>query len=442
MSVALLETGVVYGIPIAALVGWYVRALKKREKESQAVKEEAEASGLTEPASLHPVIDESQCIGCGACVLACPENDVLGILNGKAELVGPSHCIGHGACAGACPVSAISLVFGTEKRGVDIPFVAPDFETNVPGVFVAGELGGMGLIRNAITQGRQAMESIAERLKSMASAPTPTGTLDAIIIGAGPAGFAAALAAMERDLKAVTLEQETFGGTVAHYPRGKVVMTAPVDLPIVGKTRFGETTKEHLLEFWESVRAETNPDIRYSERVSRIEALDGGLFRVRTESAEYFGRAVLLAIGRRGTPRKLEVPGEEQNKVVYRLTDPEQYRGKAVLVVGGGDSALEATLALAGESGTRVSLSYRGDAFGRAKPKNRERIASASADGTVDVFLESSVSRIEDGSVILDCGGSTKEFSNDAIIVCAGGILPTAFLKDIGVDVQTKHGTK
>ena len=441
LSAALTSTWLIYGAPAAAFVGFYLTRRRRDERQARAIRDESIEAGLTEPASLHPVIDPAKCIGCATCVKACPEQSVLGIINGKADLVGPTHCIGHGACAAACPVGAIDLVFGSERRGVDIPQVSPNFETNVPGIFIAGELGGMGLIRNAITQGRQAMEAIATRLNSMKASPVPAGVLDVVVIGAGPAGFAASLAAKEKGLSFVTLEQETFGGTVAHYPRGKIVMTAPVVLPIVGKMQFGETTKEELLEFWQGIRRRTSLEVRYSEQVTAI-GQRRGYFEIVTEKNSYKARSVLLAIGRRGTPRKLEVAGETLPKVVYRLIDPEQYKGQDVLVVGGGDSALEAAAALAEAPGTLVSLSYRGDAFGRAKQKNRERVRAAQASGRLRLYLKSSVVAIDENEVTLDQDGVRKVLRNDAIVVCAGGILPTGFLKEIGVTVDTKYGTR
>lgn len=417
------------------VVAWHLRRQGRLEREALELREANARAGLKEPPSLHPVVDLNQCIGCASCVEACPEKTVLGIIGGKAELVEPTRCIGHGACKTACPTQAIRLVFGTETRGIDIPNVAPDFQTNVPGLFIAGELGGMGLIGNAIEQGRQAMESIAEL-----SGIGGKDRLDVVVVGAGPAGFSASLAAMERRLRAVTVEQDSLGGTVAHFPRGKIVMTRPVSLPLVGRVRFSETSKEKLLEFWQGVRRKTGVAIRFGERVDAIER-DGDGFRVRTTKGVYRSRAVLLAIGRRGTPRTLGVPGEEKPKVAYRLIDPEQYAGRAVLVVGGGDSALEAAASIAEVAGTRVTLSYRDAAFARAKPKNRARIEEAAARGRVSVLYQSNVKAIRESSVEIDRHGQAVHVPNDAVIICAGGILPTAFLQKIGVEVETKYGT-
>jgi ferredoxin len=312
-------TWLVYVAPMLLVWAWYARKRRRAEAASRSVRDAAVESGLAEPVTLHPAIDLTRCVGCGACVKACPEqpeHHVLGLIEGKAHLVSPSDCIGHGACRTACPVGAITLVFGSEKRGVDIPVLTPEFETNVPGIFIAGELGGMGLIRNALSQGRQAVEAIAKRRRSRSA-----GELDLVIVGAGPAGFSASLTAMSLGLKYATLEQESLGGCVFQYPRGKLVMTEPAMLPIVGKVRFTQTSKEALLGFWQEIERKTGVVISYRERVEAIASQAGG-FLVRTSRAEYRATSVLLAIGRRGTPRKLGVPGEELPKVVYRLIDP------------------------------------------------------------------------------------------------------------------------
>lgn len=431
-------TLLVYFSPMALILVAYVRRQRAHHRIAAETRLEAEAAGLTEPASLHPVIDPLKCVGCAACINACPEmpgHRVLGLFHGKAELVGPTDCIGHGACLAACPVGAISLVFGTERRGVDIPHVRPDFQTNVQGIYIAGELGGMGLIRNAVEQGRQAMDSIARHGRSR-----ERGVLDVLIVGAGPAGFSASLAAMAHGLSYVTVEQDTLGGTVAHFPRGKLVMTAPAELPLVGQFRFRETTKEKILAFWEDVERKTGVQVSYRERVETVRR-EAGHFVVATTAGEYRTRHVLLAIGRRGTPRKLGVPGEELEKVTYRLVDPEQYRGRRVLVVGGGDSALEAATSIAAEPDTSVTLSYRSEAFTRAKAKNREKVLAAERDGRLQVLMQSQVSRIRPERVIIEHPGGKLELDNDAVIINAGGILPTGFLQSIGVQVETKFGT-
>lgn len=365
---------------------------------------------------------------------ACPEHS-LGIVNGKAVLVAPEHCIGHGACEAACPFGAISLVFGTEKRGIDIPYVKPTFETNVPGIFIAGELGGMGLIRKGVEQGVRAMETIR---KNRASG----GELDVVIVGAGPAGLAGSLAAKEAGLRFVTVEQEVgLGGCIFHYPRRKLTMTSPMKWPIVGLFDKREISKEELLEFLNGAVKKTGLEIRFSERMEAITKEDG-VFIVRTSKASYRTANVLLAIGRRGTPRKLGVPGEEQAKVVYSLIDPEQYRGQHVLVVGGGDSAAEAALAIANEPGTVVSVASRGEEiFTRPKEKNRRLLKELVDRGAATVYLNANVQRIGQDSVTIEENGSAVTIKNDAVIVCIGGTLPTPMLKEIGIMVDTYYGT-
>jgi len=431
-------TLLIYFTPMLLILFAYIRRQNRHHAMSLNVRKEAIEAGLTEPASLHPVIDPTKCIGCSSCIAACPEmpeHKVIGIIHRKAELINPTECIGHGACLTACPHGAITLVFGTERRGVDIPQVKPNFETNVPGIYIAGELGGMGLIRNAIEQGRQAMQSVIKD-----NAGRRDSDLDVVIIGAGPAGFSASLAALEHKLRFVTLEQEALGGAVAHYPRGKIVMTAPAVLPKIGKMKFRETTKEKLMEFWHQAEKQSGIEITYGEHVEAIVRHKQDL-EVKTGTRSYRTKAVILAIGRRGTPRKLGVPGEDLPKVTYRLVDPDQYINQHVLVVGGGDSALEAAIVISAAEGTDVTLSYRSDAFSRAKKKNREKIEAVQNAGKVRILFRSNVIRINPDTVEIDHDGKTIELPNDAVIVNAGGILPTAFLKSIGIEVETKFGT-
>jgi thioredoxin reductase len=426
-----------YLIPLTFVMYFYLSG--KRKKETNAVEQwnEAKEAGLTEPSSLHPLIDPVRCLGAGACITACPE-EAIGLIKGKAVLINPTLCIGHGACATACPHDAITLVFGTEKRGMDIPQVDPTFETNVKGIFIAGELGGMGLIRKSATQGAQAAQHIA-KLKGSANA------YDVVIVGTGPAGLGATLGAMENQLRYVTLEQESsLGGAIFQYPRNKVAMTAPVKLPIIGEMHFKEVSKERLLDFWAGIIKKTGMKLNFNERMETITKTETG-FIVKTAKTTYETRAVLLAIGRRGTPRKLGVSGEELPKVVYRLMDPEQYRNMHVVVVGGGDSAVEAAMAIADEAGTTVTLCARGDSFGTAfsgaKPKNRDRLKAMEDANKLTILLKSAVKSITADKIVVKHGDQESEILNDGVIVCAGGTLPTPFLKEIGVMVNTKFGS-
>jgi thioredoxin reductase (NADPH) len=423
----------VYGIPFGLMLLWYFRWRRTRTKSAAVQLNEAKASGLNEPPSLHPVFDFPKCIGCGACAKVCPEH-AIGLVEAKPYLVNAAHCIGHGACKPACPVDAVKLVFGTARRGQDIPQVGPNFETNIPGLFIAGELGGMGLVHKSVEQGRQAIKNI------MARGPASGGMLDLVIIGAGPAGFSATINAKQEKLNFVTLEQEdSLGGAVYHYPRNKITMTSPMELPIVGKVKLGEVQKEKLLEFWMDIAKRADLKFNFNERMEAIDQVEGG-FKVRSTKHEYLAKSVLLSIGRRGTPRTLGVKDELQPKVVYRLIDPAQYKGMHVMVVGGGDSAIEAAMACASEEGTTVTLSYRGATFSRIKPGNRDRLAASEKSGRVKTILDSEVMEIKPDVVMLKHKAKLLTIPNEALIVCAGGILPTGLLKKLGVAIETHYG--
>lgn len=425
----------IYLTPLLLILMVYIVRQKQRDRRGRDRLNEAKEAGLSEPASIHPVIDPGRCIGSGACVKACPEK-ALSLIKGKAVLTDPAHCIGHGACLTACPVDAIELVFGTEKRGMDIPLVKASFETNIENIFIAGELGGMGLIRKAAEQGKQAIDSILKKKND-------GNEYDVVIIGAGPAGLSASLAAKEHHLKCITIEQEeSLGGAIFKYPRNKVAMTQPVVLPIIGKVEMYDISKEELLGFWLRVLRDHDLKVNFNERMETVTKTAKG-YEIKTSKAIYQAANILLAIGRMGTPRKLEVDGEEQAKVVYRLTDPEQYLGQHVLVVGGGDSALEAAITISEQPGTTVTLSYRSEAFGRVKPKNREKLKQAESSKRLTVLLQSNVDEIRSKTVKLELADKNLvEIPNDAVIICAGGVLPTPFLKEIGVMVETHYGKK
>lgn len=438
MDIILIEKIAIYFIVSVFILSVLVIYIRKQLRESKVVGEkiiQAKEDGSHEPVSLYPVVDPRRCIKSGACITSCHEEDILGIRNGRATLINASRCIGHGACFLACPVEAISLFIGTEKRGVDLPHINPNFETNVPGIFIAGELGGMGLIRNAVIQGYEAVDNIVKTIKKDTQA-----TYDLIVVGSGPAGISASLAAKKLNLKVLTLEQGTIGGTVFTFPRAKIVMTAPMNLPLYGKVKFLETSKSELLDLWNTVLTDNNIDILENTKVEAI-VPEGDMFRVETLNGEnYTTKTVLLAIGRAGSPRKLNVPGEFSAKVAYRLLEPEEITNKNIVVVGGGDSAIESALLLADQN--NVTLSYRSEAFNRIKPKNAEKINSAIKNGLIDVKLSSNIVSIHQDSIKYTENKSNDilKIANDLVYIFAGGELPTQFLKNIGIEINTKYG--
>ena len=428
----------IYGFVILLILTILLIYIRKQKRESNEVDVKiklAKEEGIHEPVSLYPVVDPNRCIKSGACIDACPEHDILGIRNGKATIINASRCIGHGACFRACPVEAISLWIGTEKRGVDLPDVSPSFETNVPGIYIAGELGGMGLIKNAVSQGKEAVENIVKTINKEVMAD-----YDLVVVGAGPAGISATLAAKKYNLKTLTLEQGTLGGTVFSFPRSKIVMTSHMDLPLHGKVKLRETSKSELLNLWHSVLSENNISIRENSKVDAI-VPEGNIFNVETSGGEVFTtKTVLIAIGRRGTPRKLNVKGEELEKVAYRLLEPEEISNKHILIVGGGDSAIESALLLANQN--HVTLSYRNDSFNRLKVKNAEKIKEAINNRLIDVKFNSKIVSIDNDfvSYIMNDSSEILKLKNDLVYIFAGGELPIQFLKKVGIDVTTKYG--
>jgi thioredoxin reductase (NADPH) len=435
----LLEQIIVYGIVFlfcAIIVVFYLRKKKTTSQTTLKKVAIAKEEGLYEPVSLHPYIDLNTCIGSAACISECPEKDILGIVDGKATVVNTSNCVGHGACFHACPVEAISLRIGTETRGVELPHVNTNFETNIKGIYIAGELGGMGLIKNSVEQGQQAIECIVASKK-----PAHENAIDVIIIGAGPAGISATLACKKLGLSSLTLEQDSLGGTVYTFPRAKIVMTSPMNLPLHGKVKLYDTSKDELLQLWHSVIAEHDIKINENTKVEDIIPQEDETFKVITSNGdEFIGTNVLIAIGRRGSPRKLNIPGEDSTKVAYRLLEPENISDKNIVVVGGGDSAMEAAMLL--KDTNRVKLLCRSDNFTRSKPKNREKINEIIENKTMEVIFNSSLISISDDSVQIKIKDQEAiiEADNDLVFIFAGGELPTKFLEKPGVKITKRFG--
>jgi thioredoxin reductase/ferredoxin len=423
-------TYVFVGLFLVLPVMAHLRRTRRKEAEARAAAERGKlhSSG---PRAQHPHIDVSHCIGCGACVTACPEGDVLAVLAGKAAIVNGHKCIGHGLCAEACPVGAIEIVMADPSMSADMPRLSREYETNIPNLFIVGELGGLALIKNAVNQGRDCVDTITRRLAGRRA--QSSGVVDVCIVGAGPGGISASLRAIQNKLSYLTLEQDELGGTVAKYPRQKLVMTSPVEFPLLGKFKKLQISKEELVQLWRKTVAKANLVVQTGEKVEGLVRGQDGVFTIRTAKGEYRSRSVILALGRRGTPRKLDVPGEQLPKVMYSLIEADAYTNARILVVGGGDSAVEAAMGLAYQRGNKVTLSYRGAEFSRIKDRNAKRIKDCIGSRTVEVLFSSQPVEIKEKSVLLQVGGNLREIANDYMWVFAGGEPPNEFLRKAGI---------
>jgi thioredoxin reductase (NADPH) len=415
----------------ALIVLPYLWRFRRRARRDRERKEEAVALGIDRPSAQYPYINPLHCIGCGACVRACPEGDVLGLVGGTAVVVNGLRCVGHARCEEACPVGAITVGLGDLKSREDVPLLDETRQTTVPGLYVVGELGGLSLVRNAVFQGRTTMEHIAKTLRDE---PPTNEVLDVVIVGAGPAGLSAGLTAEAASLHYAILErEETLGGSLLHYPRRKMVLTQPVELPPWGALTREEYAKETLLELFEGMVRDHVLNVCFGEAVEDVQKQDG-IFLVRSTSGTTLrARTVVLALGRRGTPRKLGIPGEELPKVMYRLIDAESYQGQKILVVGGGDSAAEAAIGLSRQPGNEVTLSYRREKLVRLKKKNQDALDCLLAEGKVRPLFSSQPTEIEPNRVRLKVGAETVELANDYVFVFAGGVPPFDLLKRMGV---------
>ena len=430
---------------LAVLIGVLALALHNRRAELRRIttglqeRSRARERGSHRARLQYPHVDLSRCIGCGICVAACPENGVLDIIHGQALVVHGARCVGHGRCAQECPVGAIALTLGDLKERKDIPVLTETLEAgDGTGLFLAGEVTGYALIRTAIEHGTAVATEVSRRVQAANGAGQRNGrALDLCIIGAGPAGIACALQAKAHGLNFVTLERESLGGTVSKYPRRKLVMTQPVEMPLVGALRNTSYQKEELIDLWTKIVREHDLPLRTGEEFVGVERNGAHLLRVRTKNGHFDAHHVCLALGRRGTPRKLGVPGEELPKLAYSLLDASSYRDRHILVVGGGDSAIEAAIGLSEQAGNRVTISYRRQAFFRLKSRNENRLADALAAGRLQVLFESQVTRINPDTVELTSSSSGEvqhlTLPNNEVFVLAGGIPPFQVLEESGV---------
>ena len=421
----------------AAVAFWNIQRIRRQQKLAKKILAKAIENKANEPLSLHPKIDPAKCAGCGACTEVCPEGDIIKLVNHKAVLVSPSRCVGHGECEVACPFGAIDLVFGTKTRGRDIPRLSADYESNVRGLYVCGELGGMGLIRNAVKQGMMAanhgMMNLDRSLKA---------DYDFFVVGSGPAGLSVALAAIAGKASYKCIEQGSFGGTVANFPRQKIVMSYPAELPIVGKMEFksNRISKENLLAYWQKIRQRTGLKVSEFEKFEGMEVKDG-VFHIQTTKGKYTARKLFLAMGVRGSPRRLELPNEDLPKVTYNLLDASEYQKSRVAIVGGGNAGVEAAQQLAKpELGNKVTLIISGPSLERCNEANQKMILALQKMGLVDIWYNANVKQIEPSHLHVDHKGKRIELQNNFLFILIGAEVPQKFLMSLGVSIDKKFG--
>jgi thioredoxin reductase/Pyruvate/2-oxoacid:ferredoxin oxidoreductase delta subunit len=418
-------------IIFAVLIPYYLNKQKNARKISAQI-EEAKKTGKSTPFSRHPQFNVNACIGIGICTRVCPEGDVLGLVKGKVAIVKGASCIGIGECARECPVGAISIGMGDISTREDIPQLSENLETNIPGIYIAGELGGISLVKNAIAQGKEAVDAIFTQSQE---------NTHVMIVGSGPAGMSAALRCVEKKISYTIIDQTSAGGTILQYPRKKMTLVQNVELPLYGVLDKGIYSKEELLEIWKKVQKQFSIEVKESLKLQSIEIQENG-FISKTIKGEFESTHVILALGRRGTPRKLGVQGEEKSKVSYKLIDASSYQDKNILIVGGGDSAVEAAIGMAHQYGNKVIMSYRKENFFRLKSRNETQIEEMMNKGHVKVHFSSNLMNIEDDSVILKQDQNEIKMDNDYVFIFAGGIPPYALLKDVGIKFGSKVENK
>lgn len=435
-------------------------------KEDLALIKKMEPHGPDYP---YPVIFPDRCIGCHACVEACP-HDVLAIVNGIATVIARDQCMEDTSCQVECPVNPKAcVVVNTTKRIRSRPVPARDARlmTDVPGCYIIGDVSGTPLIKNAANEGADVIKHIAHELNKWAGSE-PNADLDVVIIGIGPAGLSAAITAQQFNLRYVGLEQDKVLATIEAYPKGKYVFFKPETMSSRGSIMVegaGEQ-REKILDAWNGAMKSNGVVINEGESCKSVKkAEDGDYFAVQTEKGiekkkiTYRARRVVLALGNRGTPMKLRLPGEEmkvtrdgrtEDKVKYKLADPEAYRGKRIAIVGAGNSAIEAAVDLvakrhgdkitfrSSDEINEVTLIIRSDLKNDLKFGNKMQVYQCIDEGKIKVYFGTSIKEIRDTEIVL-MNARTNELKetvpNDYIFAMIGGDRPTKFLEAIGIKI-------
>jgi thioredoxin reductase/ferredoxin len=393
-----------------------------------------QATHQTGPRILVHDINDDRCTGCDACVAVCPTN-VLDLVANKSRVLRFQDCIQCEACMFACPTEALVMFpQGAIPPPLKIPEVDEMFQTVVPGQYLIGEVAGKPLVKNAANLGRAVVEHmLSTGLRAGAIGRSDT-IVDVAIVGSGPGGLSAALTCIQRGLSYVVLEKEQIiASTISRYPKGKLVMAEPYDTANYSLLPVFDSAKEQLIPIWQELLDRVGVQVRRGESVETIARAPDGAFEIRSTVGTYRSQRVVLSIGTRGKPRTLQVPGENLPKVRSLLEDPDEFRGRAVLVVGGGDSACEAALALA-DAGAKVMISYRGKGFNRAAPRNKSAMEQYAGEGRIKVKLGSQILAFDPESVTMALGdGSQKRYPNEATFVLIGADPPIQWLEKMGI---------
>lgn len=393
------------------------------------------AAGAEKPADRVrlPQIDTNTCLGCYACVDVCPY-DVFTVERYVAKVERPEVCCGLTLCEQVCPNGSLVITDG-EPIG-NRPQLDDDLQArSAPGVYLAGDVTGLPLIKNAIRQGSAAVKRIADTLPKKHD-----GDLDLVIVGAGPAGISAALEAKQLGLRYTIIEQGTVAQSIKSFPRGKLVFDQPLELPVTGKLWLAEATKEELLAKWTRVIREERIAVREGMRFETlVRERDVIVVRARElateEQHDLRAARVLLAIGMRGSPRKLPVAlsSAVESKVFYHLADAREFSGQRVMVVGLGDVAMECAVALAHQPDCTVTLVHRGAGFTRGKKRNIDEVKRLVDAGRIELMLKSEIFGVEQDHVVVATGDAHTRVENDAVFVMIGSHAPSALLEKAGV---------
>lgn len=434
--------GIAAFLTVVIVVPFIIKEIRKKRNARLLINRIIPVSSLTaddiakiqslhpEGKKVYPAINRAACIGCGSCVQSCREKNVLAVIQGKSTLVNPLACRCRGDCERNCLTGALKLVEYGKKMKVRIPWTDENFQSNIEGIYIVGSLTGAGLIKEAINQGRAAVNHIMKGV-------FPPKLPKVMVIGAGPAGLSATLSCRKFGLPVICFEKDLTANTIRNFPKKKILMAEPVEMPIVGPLWIGDASREKLLEAWEGILIKAGACITTGSRLEKIEKNEGH-FQVTVSGKAFLCDKVILALGSRGVPRKLGIPGEDGANVFYNLLEADEFSGSTVTVIGAGDSAIEAALGLQ-RNGCRVTLLVRGDGFPRAKSRNQERIGRALAAGEISAHFNCQPLQIGTDFIAFAAGGETRRQKNDVVFVMVGGELPFELLESLGIRIVEKE---